>query len=321
MPAELAPMLASPGKLPRSGTDQWAYELKWDGIRALATVADGTVRLSSRTGRDITSAYPELRPVGLVTRGLSAVLDGEIVALDETGRPSFGRLQRRMNLQDPAQVAALVGVVPVRYVVFDLLELNGTDLTRVPYRQRRELLEQLEIDSPVATVPPNFVGQVEAAERFSRTHGLEGVVAKRLDSLYLPGRRTTAWVKTKFTHDQAVVLGGWRHGEGARERLGAVLMGVPAGDGALLFVGRVGSGLTEHGIDVLLRRFGELASDVNPFGTTLPAIERRGALFLKPELVGEVRYTEWTADNRLRAPVWRGLRTDLTVADVTREPA
>ena len=321
MPAELAPMLASPGKLPRSSTDQWAYELKWDGIRALATVADGTVRLSSRTGRDITSAYPELRPVGLVTRGLSAVLDGEIVALDETGRPSFGRLQRRMNLQDPAQVAALVGVVPVRYVVFDLLELNGTDLTRVPYRQRRELLEQLEIDSPVATVPPNFVGQVEAAERFSRTHGLEGVVAKRLDSLYLPGRRTTAWVKTKFTHDQAVVLGGWRHGEGARERLGAVLMGVPAGDGALLFVGRVGSGLTEHGIDVLLRRFGELASDVNPFGATLPAIERRGALFLKAELVGEVRYTEWTADNRLRAPAWRGLRTDLTVADVTREPA
>jgi bifunctional non-homologous end joining protein LigD len=321
VPAELAPMLASPGELPRSGTDQWAYELKWDGIRALASVADGTVRLSSRSGRDITAAYPELLPVGQVTRGLSAVLDGEIVALDETGRPSFGRLQRRMNLQDPAQVAALVGEVPVRYVVFDLLELNGTDLTRVPYRQRRELLEELEIDSAVATVPPNFVGQVEAAERFSRTHGLEGVVAKRLDSLYLPGRRTTAWVKTKFTHDQAVVLGGWRHGEGARERLGAVLMGVPAADGTLLFVGRVGSGLTEHGIDVLLRRFGELASEVNPFGETLPAIERRGALFLKPELVGEVRHTEWTADNRLRAPVWRGLRTDLTVADVTREPA
>jgi bifunctional non-homologous end joining protein LigD len=312
-------MLASPGKLPRSGAHQWAYELKWDGIRALATIADETARLSSRTGRDITSAYPELWPLGQVTRGLSAVLDGEIVALDDSGRPSFGRLQRRMNLQDPAQVATLVGEVPVRYVVFDLLELNGTDLTRVPYRQRRELLEHLEIDSPVAVVPPNFVGQAEAAERFSRTHGLEGVVAKRLDSLYLPGRRTTAWVKTKFTHDQAVVLGGWRHGEGARERLGALLMGIPAGDGTLLFVGRVGSGLTEHGIDTLLRRFGALASDVNPFGATLPAVEKRGALFLQPELVGEVRYTEWTADNRLRAPVWRGLRTDLTAADVIRE--
>jgi len=317
--ADLAPMLASPGTLPRSGAHQWAYELKWDGIRALATIADETARLSSRTGRDITSAYPELRPLGQVTRGLSAVLDGEIVALDDSGRPSFGRLQRRMNLQDPAQVATLVGEVPVRYVVFDLLELNGTDVTRVPYRQRRELLEQLEIDSPVAVVPPNFVGQAEAAERFSRTHGLEGVVAKRLDSLYLPGRRTTAWVKTKFTHDQAVVLGGWRHGEGARERLGALLMGIPAGDGTLLFVGRVGSGLTEHGIDTLLRRFGALVSDVNPFGATLPAVEKRGALFLQPELVGEVRYTEWTADNRLRAPVWRGLRTDLSAADVIRE--
>jgi bifunctional non-homologous end joining protein LigD len=319
VPADLAPMLATPGELPRGGAERWAYELKWDGIRALAMIADGTARLSSRTGRDITSAYPELLPLGQITRGLSAVLDGEIVALDETGRPSFGRLQRRMNLQDPAQVAALVGEVPVRYVVFDLLELNGTDLTRVPYRQRRELLEQLEIDSPVAAVPPNFVGDVETAEQFSRTHGLEGVVAKRLDSLYLPGRRTTAWVKTKFTYDQAVVLGGWRHGEGARERLGALLMGIPAGDGTLLFVGRVGSGLTEHHIDTLLRRFGELASEVNPFGTTLPALEQRGALFLEPELVGEVRYTEWTADNRLRAPVWRGLRTDLRAADVVRE--
>jgi bifunctional non-homologous end joining protein LigD len=312
-------MFATPGKLPRADSDRWAYELKWDGIRALATVADSTVRLSSRTGRDITAAYPELQPVGQATRGLSAVLDGEIVAPDESGRPSFGRLQRRMNLQDPAQVAALIGEVPVRYVVFDLLELNGTDLTRVPYQQRRELLEQLEIDSPVAAVPPNFVGQPEVAEQFSQTHGLEGVVAKRLDSLYLPGRRTTAWVKSKFTHDQAVVLGGWRHGEGARQRLGALLMGLPADDGTLAFVGRVGSGLTEQDIDTLLRRFGELATDVNPFGGTLPAVEQRGALFLEPALVGEVRYTEWTVDNRLRAPVWRGLRTDLTVADVVRE--
>ena len=319
MPTELAPMFATPGELPRGGADGWAYELKWDGIRALATIAGGKARLSSRTGRDITSAYPELRPLGEATRGLSAVLDGEIVALDDTGRPSFGRLQRRMNLQDPAQVAALLDEVPVHFVIFDLLELNGADLIRVPYEQRRELLEQLEIDSPVAAVPPNFVGQPDAAEQFSRAHGLEGVVAKRLDSFYLPGRRTTAWVKSKFTHDQAVVLGGWRHGEGARARLGALLMGLPAGDGTLTFVGRVGSGLTEHGIDVLLGRFDQLATDVNPFGPTLPAIELRGAQFLQPELVGEVRYTEWTVDHRLRAPVWRGLRTDLTVADVVRE--
>lgn len=319
MPPDLAPMLASPGELPRANAERWAYELKWDGIRALAAIGGASARLTSRSGRDITAGYPELRPVAAVTSGLSAVLDGEIVAFDERGRPSFGLLQRRMNLADPAQVAALVGEFPVRYIVFDLLALNGSELTRLPYVQRHELLEQLDIDSPVVTVPPNFVGDPDAAETFSREHGLEGVVAKRLDSPYLPGRRTPAWVKSKFVRDQAVVVGGWRHGEGGRARLGALLMGVPAEDGSLRFVGRVGSGLTEHGIDVLLRRFAELAGDVNPFGSTLPAPEHRGAIFLRPELVGEVRYTDWTIDNRLRAPVWRGLRADLTPADVTFE--
>jgi bifunctional non-homologous end joining protein LigD len=320
VPTDLAPMLASPGELPKAPAADWAYELKWDGIRALATVADGTVRLTSRSGRDITAAYPELAAVGTVTNGLSAVLDGEIVAFDERGRPSFGLLQRRMNLADVGQVAVMVAEVPVRYIVFDLLALHGSDLTRLPYRQRHELLERLEIDGPVATVPPNFVGDPDAALEFSEAHGLEGVVAKRLDSVYLPGRRTTAWVKSKFVRQQAVVVGGWRHGEGGRERLGSLLMGIPAGDGTLRFAGRVGSGLTEHGIDVLLNRFAELATDADPFGTTLPQIERGGALFLRPELVGEVRYTDWTIDNRLRAPVWRGLRPDLHAVDVRLEP-
>ncbi len=312
-------MLATRGPVPRARQQEWSYELKWDGVRTICYLDGSSVRLQSRTGRDVTESYPDLVELAGAFGGLPAVLDGEIVAFDETGRPSFGLLQRRMNVRDAEQVRVAVAQVSVHLLLFDVLWLDGTNAMPLPFTDRRELLENLTIQSAKASVPPLFTGDPDAAVAFSHQHRLEGVVAKRLDSGYVPGRRSPDWVKTKHVRAQEVVLGGWRPGEGSRARLGALLMGIPDGTGALRFVGRVGGGLSESAIDELLSRFGEAATTDNPFGTSLPGIEVRGARFVRPELVAEVQFSEWTLDGRLRFPVWRGLRPDKRPDQVSRE--
>lgn len=322
-------MLAVPDALP-SGPRAAGYsaEFKWDGVRAVAHVRGDDVLVRSRNGNVITSSYPELAQLPRLVGG-EAILDGELVTLDDRGRPDFGALQRRMHVLRPS--ARLLHEVPVAYCVFDLLALGARDTLSLRYEQRRELLEALAADrlggaagpgahggSGVA-VPPAFVGVVEDVARTALAHGIEGVVCKRLDAPYLPGRRSRAWIKTKFTTTQEVVVGGWRPGQGRRgTSLGSLLVGVPVA-GGLRYAGRVGTGFDDAALARLVGLLTPLARAASPFTEGPPGPWRRDALWVEPRLVGEVAFANWTRDGLLRAPVWRGLRPDKAPGDVVVE--
>lgn len=313
-------MLAKAGSLATldAGTE-WSIEMKWDGIRALATLTDGTVTLTTRRGNDVTAQYPELAALAAAVSVASGVFDGEIVAIDATGRPSFGALQSRMNLANPGEISAAMKRQPVRLVLFDVLELDGQDLTRSAYTQRRERLEAVASgDSGVVAVPPVFDGAADAALRTSAELGLEGVVAKEAGSRYEEGRRSGAWVKIKHVATQEVVIGGWRPGAGRRAGgIGSLLMGVP-GPGGIRYVGRVGTGFTDAELDRLLRLLGPLEQSTSPF-TEVPREDAADARWVRPEVVGEVEFAAWTDGGSLRHPVWRGLRPDKSADAVARE--
>ena len=314
----IRPMLAVAGALP-TRDDDWAYEMKWDGVRAVAYLGDDAVRLFSRNDRDISVSYPELTAMAGPAGGPALVLDGEIVAFDQHGRPSFGRLQQRMHVADRAAAAQLSRSVPAVFLAFDLLRIDAHVLTGQPYVQRRELLERLEIDGPSWHTPPAFDGSAADAFAASREQGLEGVVAKRLDSVYRPGVRSSEWTKVKIIHTQEVVIGGWRPGQGRRaDTIGSLLMGIPGPDG-LTYVGHVGTGFTQAFLADLSRRLRALRTDRSPFAAELPRADSRDAQWVRPQLVGEVAFSERTADDRLRHPSWRGLRPDKAVADVVPE--
>jgi bifunctional non-homologous end joining protein LigD len=314
-----SPMLATPGTEGMlDDADEWAYEMKWDGIRAIAEVSHDGIRLMSRNAIDVTNRYPELDVLADVLEGEHAVIDGEIVALNRRGRPDFGLLQTRMGVTKKADVDRLAAVTPVRFMAFDLLELDGRDLTKLPYAERRELLEQHVHERGPIQVPPAFDGDIAAAIRTSRELGLEGVMAKRRDSPYSAGRRSRAWVKVKHARTQEVVIGGWKPGNGSRaHRVGSLLMGVPEGD-ALRFVGKVGTGFTERQLDEITRRLAAIERKTSPFHE-LPAPERKDARYVTPRLVGEVEFTEWTPGSRLRAPTWRGWRPDKSPDEIVVE--
>ena len=312
----VAPMLATlgaPGELDPDET--WAYEMKWDGIRAIATVRDGAVTLSSRNGIDLTSTYPELDELGDLD---DCTLDGEIVALDTKGRPNFGRLQERMNLTKPSEVEEARAKTPVVFMVFDLIERGGSSLVKKPYTERRAQLLRTVKSKGVVQVPPAFEGDEAAAMKSSQELGLEGVVAKKADSTYLPGKRSRAWMKLKHHRSQEVVIGGWRPGKGARaNRVGSLLLGIPGKDG-LEYVGRVGTGIGDKELDAMLVRFGRLERATSPL-VGVPREDASDAHWIRPSLVGEVEFAEWTATKRLRQPSWRGWRTDKKPADVRAE--
>jgi bifunctional non-homologous end joining protein LigD len=313
-------MLAVAGELPRPQEESaWAFEMKWDGVRAVTYVGDGPVRVMTRNDREVARTYPELTRLADLLGGVPAVLDGEVVALDPTGRPDFGLLQQRMHVVGESQVRALVERVPVVYLAFDLLVLDGRELLDVPYDRRRELLESLGLDGPGVAVPPAFAGDGAAALTASRERHLEGVVAKRRDSRYEPGRRSRSWTKVKILHMQEVVVGGWRPGTGRRSgTIGSLLMGVPDAEG-LRFVGHVGTGFTDAMLDDLDARLAPLRRPTSPFYEPLPTADARDAVWVEPVVVGEVVYGEWTGQDRLRHPAWRGLRPDKSAADVVRE--
>ncbi|MGK9146830.1 ATP-dependent DNA ligase [Plantibacter flavus] len=312
-----APMLASPGT-PGDAVDDgtWAFELKWDGIRAISNVdgATGRVRLTSRNGKDLTSGYPEVvEGLRRALDGHSAVLDGEIVALDADGRPDFSLLQRRMQLVTERDVDRERRRTPVRLLLFDVLALDASDLTQRTYRERREVLEQNVDTDEVVQVPPTIDGTLADALEVSRGLRLEGVVAKELAGRYRAGRRSSTWVKFKHERMQEVVIGGWRPGRGGRAGgIGSLLLGVPAADGALHYVGRVGSGFTDRVLAETMRRFDGLGRPDTPL-VGVPAPDAADAHWVEPRLIGEVRFTEWTPEGRLRHPVWRGWRPELTV--------
>jgi bifunctional non-homologous end joining protein LigD len=321
LPRSLVPMKATSGPLPTG--DGWCYEVKWDGMRALAFVDAGTVRVQSYNERDVTVSWPELTGLPEAVTGSTAILDGELVATDAEGRPSFGLLQQRMHVTAPAEVAARAAEVPVAYVVFDLLHLDGHDLCGLPLTDRRRLLDQVLDPGPRwRTSPVHDDG--EALLEAATERGLEGVVAKRLDSTYEPGKRTRTWIKVKVRRRQEMVVGGWLPGEGNRTgRLGALLVGyhdAPGDGGPLRFAGRVGTGFKDAELTRLGALLADLATDDCPFEPPPPRAEiLRGPRWVRPELVAELEYGEWTHDDRLRHPSYLGLRTDKAPEDVTRD--
>jgi bifunctional non-homologous end joining protein LigD len=323
LPAHVPPMLAVTGELPRPAEDdRWGYEMKWDGVRAVVYVEGGQARVLSRSDRDITVTYPELRQLAEQLGARQCVLDGEIVAFDDSarpGRPSFAALQPRMQIGDAARARRLAQHVPATFLAFDLLHLDGRDTVSLPYRDRRDLLESLDVNGPRWSTPPWFHGSGAAALETSRAQGLEGVVAKRLDSPYLPGRRSDHWRKIKLFLTAEVVIGGWKPGAGRRAGgIGSLLIGVPTPAG-LEYVGHVGTGFTEPMLDDLARLLHPLARRTSPFVREVPRQWAKDAHWVTPQLVGEVRYGERTKEGRLRAPSWRGLRPDKRPEDINPE--
>lgn len=319
--ATLAPMLAengAPGPARALSDPSWV-EIKWDGIRAIGTWTQDRMLLHARRGTDITARYPELTADGAPFLPVQeAVLDGEIVAFDAHNRPSFSLLQNRMHLTRPREIEREVVRTPIVYLLFDLLRLDGHDLTGMPLRERRVLLDELiaGVDAPMQ-VPPVF-DDVDAALAASREFGLEGVVVKDPDSRYRPGRRSPAWLKLKHTLMQEAVIVGIRPGRGDRERtLGSLLLAVPE-DGALRYIGRVGSGFTDRILQDLLTRLEPLRVARPPLAG-VPAPDASDALWVRPELVGEVEFANWTPDGILRHARWRGLRPDKGPEEITVE--
>ncbi|BCJ39317.1 ATP-dependent DNA ligase [Actinocatenispora thailandica] len=294
------PMLAVAGELPTG--PGWSYEFKWDGIRAIAEISGGRLRLSARSGADITVAYPEL--AGLAALPGEPVLDGEIAVLGPAG-PSFAALAERMHVRDEHRAAALAARLPVTYLIFDLLRVDGTDLTAEPYRVRRAALHDRIADGPRWLVPPVF-DDGAATWAAAEENGLEGVVAKRLDSRYRPDRRSADWVKVKRVHHDDLVVGGYRPGARA---IGALLVGEYDGTG-LRYRGRVGGGISAARERELLALLAPLAADTSPFADPVPAEDARGAHWVTPQIVVEVRYGNRTADGRLRFPRLHRVRTD-----------
>ncbi|MFN2518205.1 MAG: non-homologous end-joining DNA ligase [Jatrophihabitantaceae bacterium] len=320
LPTLIKPMLAVPGELP-SGADEdaWAYEMKWDGVRAVVYVDGGRARAMSRNDRDITVSYPELRALGLALGTTQVVLDGELVAFDVQGRPSFATLQQRMHVGNAAAARRLASHVPVVYVIFDLLHLDGRSLLREPYDARREQLAALGLAGEAWQLSPTFAAPGLDVLTASRAQGMEGVLAKRRDSSYEAGKRAQAWRKIKHVRTQEVVVGGWRPGNGRRAgTIGSLMLGIPE-NGQLRYVGQVGTGFTDALLADLGSRLARLERKSPPFAAALPSAVRRDARWVTPKLVGEVAFTEWTTDGLLRHPAWRGLRPDKSPQEVRPE--
>jgi bifunctional non-homologous end joining protein LigD len=302
-------MLATPGALPE-GPD-WLFEVKWDGMRLIADVADGRVRLSSRSERDVTANFPELG--ALTDLAPDVLLDGEVVLL-ENGVPSFAALADRMHGPVAPRVAQ---ARPVTFMVFDVLRLYGVPLLERPFTERRETLERLDLASvPVLSLSPIYTDG-PALLAATRQRGMEGVVAKRRDGVYRPGRRSPGWTKVTHRHSQTCLVGGWRPERGSANRIGALLLGVPHG-GTLRYVGRVGSGLAGELVQRVLRER-LLPVPAPPFAGPLPRAEVAGALWCEPHMVVEISHAGWTDGGRLWHPVFRGLRDDLDPAHVELE--
>ncbi len=328
-------MKAVSGELP---TDEqgWTFEVKWDGMRVLAYAEPSgptPMKLITTNGKDATASFPELWPMADALGGRAAILDGEVVAFaaptsaHAIPRPDFGRLQQRMHVTNVADARRRAATVPVSFMAFDLLHLDDTSLLTVPYRDRRRLLRELLPDGPAWSVPADWSGTGADLLALARTNGLEGVLAKRADSSYQPGKRSPTWRKVKVRLHQEFVVGGWTDGGGGRSGvLGALLMGVtddqprPGQPLRLRYVGRVGTGFDAAELGRLGRLLGELAASASPFINPPADPALRTAHFVRPELVVEVAFGEWTSEGLLRHPSYLGQRLDKEPIDVRQEP-
>ncbi|MFM1722622.1 non-homologous end-joining DNA ligase [Rhodococcus sp. PAM 2766] len=309
-----SPMLATLGRPPAG--EGWAFEMKWDGQRAVTDVRRDGIRLFSRNGNDITSAFPELTgPIAAAVDDHDVVLDGEIVALDAKGRPSFARLQRRMHVLRPT--AQLRNEFPVTYYVFDVLDLDGESTVAKTYLERRRLLDGLGLSGRRVQVPP-FWTDVDGDRMLdlAREHHLEGVVAKRVDSTYRPGRRAPEWIKTPLRKNTEVIVVGWVDGNGAaRNGVGSLLLGAHDDDGDLIYVGHVGTGFSAALRRSLREQLAALERPTSPLAAPPPSRDAKGAHWVEPRLVGDVEYREYSGGS-LRHPSWKGLRDDKTPDEI-----
>jgi bifunctional non-homologous end joining protein LigD len=317
MPERIEPMMAKLVAKPPVPDEAWGFEFKWDGIRAEAYVEGGTVRLVSRTGELVTARYPEVHAMGRALGSREVVLDGEIVALDEKGRPSFEEIQQRMGLTSETEIRRKMKEVPVTYMIFDVMWQDGHSLLKDPYAARRKALERLNLNGASWQTPPFEKGGGPTMLEASRKAGLEGIMGKKLDSPYEPGRRSGVWVKVKNRNRQEFVIGGWLDGEGKRTgHPGALLVGY-YDKTKLVYAGKVGTGFTDAMLDRLQSALKPLAQTKSPFDAGTPP--PKAAHFVKPKLVAEVEFVEWTRSGQLRAPAFKGLRTDKSPREVVRE--
>jgi bifunctional non-homologous end joining protein LigD len=306
----LDPMLATVRDDPFDDPE-WVFEPKWDGVRALA-VCDEATRLVSRRGNDITSGYPELSGVHDRLVALNAIVDGEVVAVDN-GKPSFQKLQQRMHVRNERQLSALVRKSPVTFMVFDLIYLDGVSLVGQPLEQRRRLLEETVVPDERVQVSPTVPGHGTALYEAAVEQGLEGIVAKRVDSTYEPGKRSPAWLKVKTVLDLDAVVAGWTDGSGNRDgTLGSLVLALYDYDGGLRHVGNVGTGFNRESLSDAADRLARLPGGQNPFGTAAlkNSPELRKAHWVEPTLVATLEYRELTNAGRLRAPAFKGFRDD-----------
>jgi bifunctional non-homologous end joining protein LigD len=312
MPEHVVPMLARLAHMP-ANEDDWGFEVKWDGIRAVLYSGKRDMKLENRNLRDITFKYPELHPL----KGLDAIVDGEVVALDDNGRPSFERLQGRMHLSTEHAVRARMPDIPARFMAFDLIWHKGSDLTDLPYTERRARLEALDLNGDCWQTPTWRQGDGSELLEAARAQALEGVMAKRLTSPYCPGKRTPHWLKIKVKQNQEFVIAGWQPGEGRRlNTLGSLLVGY-YDDGVFKYAGKVGTGFKEKDLRMLVKELRARERKTSPF--TPPPAPPRGVMFVEPELVAELEFTEWTREGILRNPAYKGLRDDKPATDVVRE--
>lgn len=295
--------------------DDWLFEIKWDGVRALAVCSDETVLLS-RNGNDVTATYPELQKLHQRLVAIDAIVDGEIVAMAQ-GRPSFERLQSRINLQNARDIERGAKAIPVSYVAYDLLYLDGKNITGSPLEERRRLLGELVVPADFLQVSHSTRGDGEALFEVACNNELEGIVAKKLGTPYRPGKRTREWLKVKTVHQADVVIGGWSKGEGARsDTFGSLLVGAYTDEG-LSFVGSVGTGFTDARLQEVLPMLRERETDECPFSQDCKGLTSgrwgkplKDPHWVRPELVAQVEFRELTSAGKLRAPSFKGLRSD-----------
>lgn len=320
-PVDHAPMLATIGEIDavRRHADDWAYEMKWDGVRTIATVQaatdddPGAVTLISRNDLDITDTYPELVELAQCVSS-DCVVDGEIVAFGKGGNPEFSQLQRRMKLTKPSDIEEQQSKTPVYLMVFDVLNVDGESLLRTPYAERRKRLFEVVSEGEHIYVPEAFDGSLDDAMSSSQKLKLEGVMAKKKDSVYMAGKRTRTWLKLKHSMTRDVLIVGWREGNGGRQGTFGSLLVAANSDEGLVYLGRVGTGFDDEQLQSLREEMDKLSRKTPP--VKVPVDQRRDAHWVTPRLVAEVEYGGMTRAGRLRHPVWRGLRPDIDPDEV-----
>jgi bifunctional non-homologous end joining protein LigD len=312
MPTEIHPMLATPIEEPFD-SDDWLFEIKWDGYRAVAFIEDGRVRLVSRNQNELTPRYPELKDLPKFVNAKTAILDGEVVALDEQGRASFSLMQQRTGFRPGGRRGVTNADVPVLYYAFDLLYLDGYDLRKLPLEERKKKLKSIIVAGDALRYSDHYEKQGKALFEVARQKGLEGILAKKRDSIYQE-RRSSEWLKIKITHRLECVIGGYTEPEGSRAHFGSVVLGLYDKQGRLIHAGQAGSGFDQKSLDEVWQLLKRRETRRNPFYGEVEAL--RKVYWVRPELVAEIEYAEWTegasggSGPKLRAPVFLGLRDD-----------